>query len=187
MAHYFGGLAFYKFWFVPMGIVPLGTLAFLIFIISALICTISTVRKKGNPKNIAIIGIFPIFVIILYYLPMPSFVDGMHKTLSNALSQKDLVEFAANVRIKNPNSANEEVSEKIISELMPFYPKQLSLSRLPPRIEVKDKYISVFYGSALTKHWGYVVGNVGEFPIEHIPESMYSKVYDGVWVYDDIW
>ncbi|WMS88755.1 hypothetical protein [Pleionea litopenaei] len=75
----------------------------------------------------------------------------------------------------------------LIESLRAKYPNALSLSDMPPRIEVSDSYVSVFYGGALIKHWGYLFTESDSFPIEHIPEGMYRQVYQGVWVYHDIW
>ncbi len=184
---YFEGLAFDKFWSVPLGIFPLGVVALLTFIGSSLVCFVSVVRRRRSPRGLIIVGVFPLLVVALYQAPIPSYIDGMHKTIVESLSKKELVEFAVDARLRNPEWIKHEEHDQIIKPRKYKHLKPLTLSPIPPRIEVNEDYISVFYGSALVKHWGYVIGNVEEFPKTHIPESMYKKVYDGVWVYHDIW
>ncbi len=95
--------------------------------------------------------------------------------------------FALAAKSANIDWNKPEEHNKIIEQLKADHPTPLSLSPISPRIIVKKNYISVFYGSALVKHWGYVVSDLNEFPIEHIPKNMYRKVFEGIWVYHDIW
>ena len=184
---YFEGEAFDKYWSIPMGVLPVGLIAFLAFVITAIVCIIAITRKKQSPKNLYIIVLFPILVLALYLVPFPSYVDGMKKTVAKSLSKQELSLFAIDAKSTNIDWNKHEEHEKLITQLKAKYPKPLSLSPIPPRIDVEENYVSVFYGSALVKHWGYVVSDLKEFPIEHIPKNMYRKVYEGVWVYHDIW
>ncbi len=184
---YFEGIAFDKFWSVPMGILPLGAIAFLTFIVSSVVCIVAVVRKRRSPKILVFVGVFPVLVIGFCQAPFPSYVDGMHKTVTESLTKKELVEFAIDARSSNPDWIEREEHNQLIKQLKDKHPKPLTLSHIPPRIDVSENYISVFYGSALVKHWGYVIGDIEEFPIDHIPENMYKKVHEGVWVYHDIW
>jgi hypothetical protein len=184
---YFEGVTFDKFWSVPIVVFPVGLMAFLTFFVSSIVCGIAVARKKISPKNLIVIGLFLVLVIILYQVPLPSYVDGMHKTVIETVSQQELTAFAVDARSSNLEWSKRKEHDQLIQQLKAKHPKPLSLSPIAPRIDVSENYISVFYGSALVKHWGYVIGDLKEFPIEHIPESMYKKVYDGVWVYHDIW
>ena len=184
---YFEGSNFDKFWSIPMGVLPLGLFSVLVFVVTSIASLVSIARKKQSPKNIVFIAVLPILVVGIYQVPFPSYVDGMHETLIESLSMEELRSFAADVRISNPKWIDRDEHRKLIKELRAKHPKSLSLSKLSPRVDVSDNYISVFYGSALVKHWGFVVGDLEKFPIEHIPENMYKEVYAGVWVYHDIW
>jgi hypothetical protein len=184
---YFEGIAFNKFWFIPLSVLPIGLIAFLIFTASAIVCLISITRKKTSTKKLYAIFMAPALVVGVFNLPFPSYVDGMHKTVSESLSHKQLMELAIDARTVNPEWLKEGEHDQLIQYLKIKYPKALSLSQIPPRIDVSGNYISVFYGSSLVKHWGYVVSDLEVFPIEHIPKYMYKKVYAGVWVYHDIW
>lgn len=184
---YFEGIAFDKFWLIPLSVLPIGLIAFLIFTVSAIVCLISITRKNGSTKNLYAIFLAPALVVAIFNLPFPSYVDGMHKTVSESLSHKHLMELAIDARTVNPEWLKEDEQDQLIQYLKVRYPKPLSLSQIPPRIDVSDNYISVFYGSSLVKHWGYVVSELEVFPIDHIPKYMYKKVYAGVWVYHDIW
>ena len=184
---YFEGAAFDKYWSIPMGVLPVGLIAFLTFTITAIVCMIAIVRKKQISKNFYIIVLFPLLITGLYFAPFPSYVDGMRKTVAESLSKQELSSFALEAKSTNIDWNKHEEHNKIIERLKANHPTPLSLSPIPPRINVKENYVSVFYGSALVKHWGYVVSDLNEFPIEHIPENMYREVFKGVWVYHDIW
>lgn len=184
---YFEGIAFDKYWFIPMGVLPVGLIAFLAFFITSIVCIIAIVRKKQSPKNFYIIVLFPVLITVLYLAPLPSYVDGMRKTVNESLSKQELSSFALDAKSTNIDWNKTEEHNLLVAQLKAKHPTSLSLSPIPPRIDVQENYVSVFYGSALVKHWGYVVSDLNEFPIEHIPKNMYRKVYEGVWVYHDIW
>jgi len=184
---YFEDLAFDKYWPIPIGVLPVGLIAFLVFCITAIVCTITIIRKKQSPKNLYIIILFPVLITVLYLAPLPSYVDGMRKTVIESLSKQELSSFVLDAKSANIDWNNTEEHNKLIGQLKAKHPAPLGLSPIPPRIDVQENYVSVFYGSALVKHWGYVASDLQEFPIEHIPKNMYRKVYEGVWVYHDIW
>jgi hypothetical protein len=161
-------------------------IAFVIFIATSIVCLIAILRKKADRNNLVVIGLLPIMVVALYKAPFPNYVDGMYKTMKATLSLNEIRAFSHDVHESNPDWTKRREHNQIIEKLRTKYPNSLNLSRLPPRVEVTDKYLSVFYGSSLAKHWGYLVTNLDYFPIENIPDGMYKKVYDGVWVYHDI-
>lgn len=187
LAPYFEGIAFDKFWSIPLGVLPIGLIACLTFTISAIASLISVAKKNGSTKNLYAIFIVPALVVALFNLPFPSYVEGMHKTVSESLSHKQIMDFSIDARTSNPEWLKNDEHYQFIQYLRVKYPKQLNLSHISPRIDVSDRYISVFYGSSLVKHWGYVVSDLDVFPIKNIPKDMYKKVYSGVWVYHDIW
>lgn len=184
---FFEGVAFDKFWVIPMGVLPVGLIAFLTFFISAISCVVAILRKQKSLKNLMVVGLFPILVMSVYKVPIPNYIDGMHKTVKETVPLSEIVRFSSEAREMDINWLDEGEHDHLIKELRAKYPNALNLSQLPPRVEVSDSYVSVFYGSALVKHWGYLLTESDSFPIEHIPEGMYKQVYEGVWVYHDIW
>ncbi|WP_299775899.1 hypothetical protein [uncultured Pseudoteredinibacter sp.] len=184
---YYEGLAFDKFWSIPMGVLPVGLIAFFTFIVSAISCLIAVVKKQKSLNHLIVMGLLPILVVAIYKFPFPSYIDGMHKTVQDALPLDEIVKLSIEAREINPKWTNYEEHDKLIEKLRTKYPNALNLSHTPPRIGVSDNHVSVFYGSALVKHWGYLFTESDSFPIEHIPEGMYKQVYKGVWVYHDIW
>lgn len=186
-APYFEGLAFDKFWAIPMGVVPIMLVAFFAFFVSAIVTVTAVLRKKAGFRKLVTIGLFPVLVSAIYMTPFPSYIDGMHKSVRENLPMDEIVSLADEARRINPSWLDREEHDRVIKRLRNKYPNALNLASIPPRIEVTDKYVSVFYGSSLVKHWGYLVTDSEVFPIEHIPQGMYKKVYQGVWVYHDIW
>ena len=184
---YFEGFDFDKYWSVPMGALPLGILSFIVFLASSITVSVQVVRRKKSRYNIVCIGTFFLLTVLLYQSPFPTYVDGMKKRILSELTREELISFVNEVSSRKLDWVNYEKHSALIEELREKHAQALSLSSIPPRIEEGEKYISVFYGSALVKHWGYVVGDVDEFPIKHIPKNMQRQVYKGVWVYHDIW
>lgn len=184
---YFEGVAFNKFWVIPMGVLPIGLIAFLTFFFSALSSVVGVIRKKAGKNDLVVVGLLPILIFAIYMAPFPSFVDGMYKTVKETLPMEEIVSLSVEARELNPKWSNYEEHAQLIKSMRTKYPNALNLSHLPPRINVSDSYVSVFYGSSLVKHWGYLFTDSDAFPIEHIPEDMYKKVYEGVWVYHDVW
>lgn len=188
IAPYYEGLAFDKFWFLPLGLLPLTLVLLLTFLILSIVVLISVLRKRIAAKNLIVLAVLPAAIFLVYRLPFPTYVDGMRDTVSRAVSREEFIALARDARVSSPDWVkNREGHDEIVVSLKAKHSKPLGLSAIPPRIKVSENYVSVFYGSALVKHWGYVVGDIKEFPIEHIPEDMYKKVYEGVWVYHDIW
>ncbi len=111
----------------------------------------------------------------------------MQKRVEAELTKEQLFRFAHDANAQEYDWLDEDKHSKWVERLRSKHNKALSLSKLPPRIIKGNDYVSVFYGNALVKHWGYIVGDIEDFPIEHIPDNMQRKVYDGVWVYHDIW
>lgn len=184
---YYEGVAFDKFWSVPMIVLPVGMIALLTFIVTAISCLIAIVRKRKGINHLVVMVLLSIILVAIYTFPFPSFVDGMNETVQSALPRDEIVQLSLEARKINPKWTNRVEHNALIESLRAKYPNALSLSDMPPRIEVSDSYVSVFYGGALIKHWGYLFTESDSFPIEHIPEGMYRQVYQGVWVYHDIW
>jgi len=184
---YYEGIDFEKYWLLPMGVLPIGLVALLLFLVSSIICMISVLRKKRTLKNLISIALLPLFVFVLYEAPIPHYTDGMRERVKKSLSLNELKTFAADVSAMNLHWNNYEENNKIIKQLKIKHPKILSLSLTPPRISVEEQYVNIFYGSPLAKHWGIIISDLNQFPIDHIPKQMYKKVYEGIWVYHDIW
>jgi hypothetical protein len=184
---YFEGFYFDKYWQVPMGLLPLALLSFIVFFVSSIIVSVQVVRKKKSKYNLVFVGAFFLLALLVCQSPFPTYVDGMKKRIIAEISREELISFANEANSRELDWVNYDEHSTLIEELREKHTKVLSLSSIPPRIEKGKKYISVFYGSALVKHWGYVVGEMDEFPIEHIPKDMQRQVYKGVWVYHDIW
>ncbi|GAB2190394.1 hypothetical protein MAH1_20020 [Sessilibacter sp. MAH1] len=184
---YYEGLAFDKFWSIPLGVLPVGLVAVLTFVVSAIASFMAVLRKRKSINHLVVIAVLPVLLVAIYKFPFPSYVDGMHKTLEDRVPRDEILRLSIEAREINLNWTNYKEHDALIERLRTKYPNALSLSHISPRIEVLDNYVSVFYGSALVKHWGYLFTESDEFPIEYIPEGMYSQVYEGVWVYHDIW
>lgn len=170
-----------------MGVFPIGLLCFFVFFVVSIVIVIKILRNAASKYNLAIIAGFLLFSFALTQLPFPSYVDGMQKRVEAELTKEQLFRFAHDANAQEYDWLDEDKHSKWVERLRSKHNKALSLSKLPPRIIKGNDYVSVFYGSALVKHWGYIVGDIEDFPIEHIPENMQRKVYDGVWVYHDIW
>ncbi|WP_041590123.1 hypothetical protein [Teredinibacter turnerae] len=184
---YFEGYNFDKYWSLPMGVLPVGLISLIVFLLSSVVVIIKIFRKTKSSYNLAVIGGMILTLFSVYNLPIPSYVDGMHKRVKAELSRAELLDFVSDASAEELDWLDRDAHSKLIDLLRAKHLKALSLSGIAPRIEKGEGYISVFYGSALVKHWGYVVGDIDEFPIEHIPLEMQRKVYEGVWVYHDIW
>jgi len=184
---YFEGHAFDKYWSVPMGVLPFGLLSFIVFVVTSIVVVIKIFRKQQSKYNLAVVGGLFLFAVVLHQMPIPHYVDGMKKRILTELTQKGLFDFSLAAQAEDLDWLDREAHLKLIENLRSKHTKALSLSTISPRVEKGEGYVSVFYGSALVKHWGYVVGDIDEFPIEHIPKDMQRKVYEGVWVYHDIW
>jgi len=109
----------------------------------------------------------------------------MYKTVKETLPMEEIVRFSIEAREINLDWENEEY-DQLIKKLRSKYANALNLSQIHPRVNVSDSYVSVVYGGAIVEHWGYLFTDLDTFPIEHIPRGMYKKVYEGVWVYHDI-
>ncbi len=184
---YFEGINFDKYWSLPMGVLPIGLIALLVFLFSSIVCIITVFRKKRTLKSLVPIVLLPLLVVALYEAPIPHYTDGMREAVKKSLSLNELMAFASDARAMNPDWNDHEEHDRIIQQLRINHPKALDLSPIPPRVSVEEGYVNILYGSALVKHWGVVVSNSNEFPISHIPKDMYRSVYEGVWVYHDIW
>ena len=184
---YFEGYDFDKYWSLPMGVLPVGLISLVVFLFSSVVVVVKVFRKTRSAYNFVVIGGVFLTLFSVYNLPIPSYVDGMHKRVKAELSRDELLNFAGDARAEELDWLDREAHSELIDSLRAKHFKALSLSDIAPRIEKGEGFISVFYGSALVKHWGYVVGDIDEFPIEHIPLEMQRKVYEGVWVYHDIW
>ena len=186
---YFEGLDFNKNWLRPMVILPVGLLCLLVFSISALACIFGVLRKQRHPRNLLIILFLPAVILLLYFIRFPGYVDGMHRTMSSQISSEELTAFATDAEFyaNTYMDMTDPERKEIIEELKEKHSKALSFSALKPRMHISDEYVNVYYGGALTKHWGYLVTEMETFPINHIPKSMTKKLYKGVWVYHDIW
>ena len=159
-----------------MVVLPIALIALITFSVSAISSVVAILRKRGTLNSLIVIGAFPILVVVIYKAPFPGYIDGMHKTIKEALPLNEIVRLSVEAKEINPDWLDYEEHYQLIKKLRTKYPNALSLSHIPPRIEVSDNYVTVFYGSALVKHWGYLFTESDTFPIERIPEGMYKKV-----------
>lgn len=184
---YYDGLAFAKSWMYAMTLVPITLLSMLVFLTCSVAIVISILRKRRSVSSLSL----PLVVAILFIgsqcIPMPTFLDGLHDAVKSKLQRDRLLELARTTRQFNVEWTYHEEHRKWISTLRETFPLELSLNNIPPRIEVSNDQVAVFYGSGLTKHWGYAIVEQDECPLKHIPENLCRKVFDNVWVYQDIW
>ncbi|TDQ49787.1 hypothetical protein EV696_103157 [Permianibacter aggregans] len=156
-------------------------------IIHVILSSITVIRRKQPVKSLRPGVVYIAILVLLFEIRFPSYVDGMRESISTGVSRAELQVFATDVqtRIFNWNTADD--SQRNVKFFREKFPRLLALSPIPPRFRITTDYVDVFYGSALTKHWGFIVGDISQFPMGHIPEGMYHQVYDGVWVYHDTW
>jgi len=166
-----------------MILLPISLAAILVFIVGFIIRVVSVLRKKHKLSALLLPLIFICLFIGSKYLPIPTFLDGLHDSVEKSLNRDALIEFAKMARDLEIDWSREEKHKKKLAVLRNKFPAELSISRLDPRIELSDNAVSVFYGSAITKHWGYAVVEKDECPIQHAAKYSCKKVFDNVWVY----
>lgn len=196
---YFDGLAFYKSWFYPMTLVPIMLFLALGYVVILIITIVSVLRKKTKFLQLILPATLPLLVFAIPQLPIPGFADGLRVAVKDNLEQDRLLEFAELAKLI-ADIENQELDDVLISglswadadslekyeKLKAIYPEALSLSQLPPRIEVSSDEVRIFYGGALTKHWGYTIVDNDMCPFERLSATDCQKVYEYVWVYSDI-
>ena len=184
---YYDGLAFSVSWAYPFVVLPLMLLAVLAFISYLFGALADVVFKMQKPSALA-----PFLAMLLafgavWYLPLPTFVDGLHDTVEEKLQRGRLLEMAQMVRELQIDWIDSELHPEKLAALRARFPAELSLGPQPARVKRSDDVVSVYYGGALPKHWGYVVVEHDRCPLDYLPPALCRKVFDQVWVFQDIW
>jgi hypothetical protein len=184
---YFDGLEFTKSWRYPMVGVPLLATSVAVYLLFTVLALIAVVRKTKKVGTLVPLLVLPILFFGSYYLPIPRFVDGLHDAVTEKLDPPQLLEMAEFARALKEREEGLSLSDELTTELQKAFPKELSLSRHQPYVSVDADTVDIVYGGALTKHWGYAVIKSDTCPRKGVPESFCRKVFDNVWVYQDIW
>jgi hypothetical protein len=93
-----------------------------------------------------------------------------------------------NVVKRQPIHLDQTVSSDLLVELMKRdFPDIYNLSAMEPSVSAGADFIEIFWGSALSKHWGI---RVGSRPFAGGDEGYRNavsvrEVYERVWVYHD--
>lgn len=132
------------------------------------------------------------------YLPLPGFTDGLRVAIDEKLDREKLISFAEKVKSIAGVGENErtrfmlyslisldaESAEKF-NEMKLAYPEAFTMSRAPARIDVASDKVVVFYGSALTKHYGYAIVDDDICPFDRLSWPQCQRVSPNIWVYMD--
>lgn len=184
---YYNGLMFQTSLMFPIIFFPITLITLIVVFFGLVIRMISVVRRKKKFSTLFLPLAFIFIFMGIQHLPIPTFLDGMHNTVEKSLNRGRLIEFAQQARYIEIDWVKDDEHRKKIELLRKIFPKELSVSKLPPRISVSENAVSVFYGSALTKHWGYSIVKNDECPLKNVPQHYCKKVFDNVWVFQDIW
>src|SRR5688572_23765203 len=110
IAPYFGGLEFRgspSYFIIDIFVLFSG----LILLISLLLILDKVLHKKAHIKTLMIALVLPSLVVGSYWVPVPGFLDGMHKTVETRLEREKLMQLAAHAREKNINWISGEGEE----------------------------------------------------------------------------
>lgn len=184
---YFEGLAFTQSFLQPIILFPIILASTLGVFISCVLIVISLIRKKRTVKSLCPLIAIICLIVGAFSIPVPSFADGMYKAVEEKLERSRLIEFAEHARSLRIRSVDDNGYNLFVQELKEKFPAELSLSSYSPRLFVDDDSVSVYYGNALTEHWGYSIVENDECPRKYLPRNNCLKVYDNVWVWDDIY
>jgi len=184
---YFEGLAFHQWFFAPLVFVPLLLGSIGAFLVCSISLLISVFRGQQSLRVLVPMLLFPALFMGSYRLPVPRFVDGLHEAVESKLDRQRLIDLATAARALDEGRIDLRGSIEKLDSLNETFGPELGLSSLDARMSVTDDWVSVYYGSALTKHWGYAIVNEDKCPFERIPKHLCRKVFDNVWVYRDIW
>jgi len=184
---YFDGVSFVKSWSGPMFYVPALLISASVFLVLLLVCTVKFFRRKIPGKSYTYIYIAPVIFALTVAAPKPNYLDGLHDGAKDRLDLSNLAELREKLSVQPEVAVNPQALESLQIETLKRFPSFVSLSPYEPRFQAGNGYVAVYYGGALTKHWGLVVSTDEPFPLETVPHNMYRKVEDGVWVYMDIW
>ena len=184
---YYEGLEFTQSFLVPLILSPLFLGSTLVFLVSSGFVTVSLIRSKIPFRSTRALAVLVCFIVAGFWAPLPSFPDGMRQAIEEKLERDRLLEFAEHARKLRMQSVDDFGYEVSVRKLKEKFPAELSLSSLHPRVQVDEDSVSVYYGSALTEHWGYSIVENDECPRKYLPHHLCIKVYDNVWVWDDIY
>lgn len=179
---YFEGLSFDRSWFIALIVFPImgmSTIGLLALVIA--VC-ISMIRKKTSIKVFCQTAMILVVLVGVFWVPSTHFVDGLQNAVRHKLNRNRLLELAQRAKHLRHNR-----KEEYILELQEIYPEAFSMNALTPRLSVSENEVRLYYGSALTKHWGYTIVNEDRCPLNHIPPNNCRKVYDNIWVFLDIY
>lgn len=197
---YFDGLAFYQSWFYPIVLLPIIMLSALACIGATIITLISVFRKKVSFSKFLLIAGLVCLIPTIPYLPLPGFTDGLQVAIDKKLDREKLITLAKEAKaitgvddgaesrfmLYSLTSLDAESAEKF-GKIKRAYPEAFEMSRLPARIDVTDDKVVVFYGSALTKHYGYAIVDDDQCPFERLSGAQCQRVSPNIWVYMDIY
>ncbi|WP_282605809.1 hypothetical protein [Pelagibius sp. Alg239-R121] len=173
---YFEGLSFANSWFYPIIVVPIILLSSILFVVYFLSLLLFVKKTKPTLRILGRQSLIIALVVGVFYFPFPTFLDGMHEAVYSKLDRDRLLEMAEESR-----------KTASVAALRERFSQELSLSEYPPRINVSEDSVEIYYGGALSKHWGYAVVETDKCPRDYIPSHLCRKVFDNVWVYKDIW
>jgi hypothetical protein len=184
---YFEGLAFDSWFFGPLVFVPLILGSICAFLYCSISLLISVLRKKNNLRALVPVIMFPALFAGTYYLPLPRFVDGLHDAVEEKLDRERLLHFAEAARQLKLEDYERLGGGRSVELLSDEFSLELSMGNYPARIFISEAKVNVYYGGALTGHWGYAIVEKDECPKDYLPSHLCRKVFDNVWVYKDIY
>lgn len=184
---YYEGLEFTQSFLMPLILFPVLLGSTLVFLVASILVAASLIRKKLPLRSARALAVLICIIVGGFWIPFPSFADGMREAVKEKLERDKLLEFAEHARRLKMQSVDNFGYEASVRKLKEKFPAELSLSSIPPRIQVDDGSVSVYYGSALTEHWGYSIVENDECPRRYLPRNLCLKVYDNIWVWDDIY
>lgn len=184
---YYDGLAFSKSWTYPMIVLPMGLVAALSCAVFSLITLGLILQRKAKASNLLYVIATPFLMLVIYQFSFPSFADGLHDAVQSKLKREMLLDFASYIRQIDQDINHITPQQDLYKSLKQKYLEAMNLSPSSSRIRNSEKAVTVYYGSALTKHWGVSIASDDTCPKDYLPNELCIKVYDNVWVFDDFW
>ena len=185
--NYFEGLAFAKWFFGPLifGPLILGSIGALLICSVGLV--VSAIRRKIGVLDLHPILVIPAVLYLLILLPLPGFIDGLHEAVKKNIDRDRALQFEHAVRELSVSRFDVRDQSTEIENLRNAFVQELNLAGVEANVSVTAQGVKVYYGNALMNHWGFAIVKEDQCPLSHIPEHMCRKVYDNVWVYEDIY
>lgn len=173
---YWQGVAFEESMLVPFIVVPLALALAICFVITGVRTFIRVLKREVHVSWLGGFGCVLLLTYMSFEIPLPTFVDGLAKTVEEHVGEPLLLGFAADVR---------ETNRVNVGDVPDKYSPVLSLSDINAAIRITDDAVYVSWGGEPRGTWGVAIAAQDGFaiPADHVPPRHTRKVYDRVWVF----